>query len=99
MAAGLFLCTFLLAADSKPILGRYVLHGQSQPVDQPIRASQTTASALKFVLTLLLSAMWTHRSRPVFPKPRHLNPPMLRVAEAEFRSLDTGDIVCWSDSP
>jgi cleavage and polyadenylation specificity factor subunit 1 len=134
-----FLCTFILAAVSKPILGSDFLAAHRLLVDpfsrlvldavtlKPLSAA-VAALPSKFAATLchitpavrtLLAAFpsiigdgkATPRplhgvrhsvettGRPVFAKARRLDPEKLRLAEAEFRTLEKAGIIRRSSSP
>jgi len=134
-----FLCSFLLAAVSKPILGVDFLAAHRLLVD-PFSGAVLSAASLKpigstiragsarFVAALgqiapavreLLSSFpgivgdgkSAPRPRhgvkhfvettgtPVFAKARRLEPDKLRIAEAEFKSLEAAGIVRRSNSP
>jgi hypothetical protein len=137
--AATFLCSFILAAVSKPILGvdflaahrllvdpftRTVLHAATlKPVGAAVAAAASQFSAsishiAPSIRTLLASFPGvvgdgsgtprplhgvTHSvettGRPVFAKARRLEPDKLRIAEAEFRALETAGIVRRSNSP
>jgi len=134
-----FLCTFILAAVSKPILGTDFLAAHRLLVDpfsrlvldavslKPLSAAVAVlpskfAAALchitPAVRTLLASfpsiigdGKATPRplhgvrhsvettGRPVFAKARRLDPEKLRLAEAEFRTLEKAGIIRRSSSP
>jgi hypothetical protein len=135
-----FLCTFILAAVSKPILGVDFLSANRLLVDphfgqvldantlDPITGSESAGRRSGLATSLchvtpavrsLLSAFpaivgYGSRTpspkhgvfhsmemvgRPVFAKPRRLDPEKHRIAEAEFRNLEKAGIVRRSNSP
>jgi len=134
-----FICTFLLAAVSRPILGvdflaahrllvdpgtRTVLHAATlKPVGAAIAAvSSKFITAVSHIMPTVRSLLSRFPSivgdgkgtprplhgvehvvettgRPVFAKARRLDADKLRIAEAEFRSLEAAGIVRRSNSP